>query len=106
MKIDFGVMVHTICQSLPGDKPKLRDIFEKLLPLAAHWNNIGVLLGVKNHILQEIKRNERQSQDCLREMLSEWLKIDNPPPTWDNLASAVKPFNPAKAQEIIGCIAE
>ena len=99
-------MVHTICQSLPGDKPKLRDVFEKLLDLAVDWKHIGTLLGVENHILQEIKQNEEKSLDRLQEMLSEWLKIDNPPPTWDNLASAVKPFNPAKAQEIKGCIAE
>lgn len=81
----------------PGDKPKLKDAFEKLLPLAADWNNIGVLLGIKDNILREIKHNERQGYDCLREMLSEWLKIDNPRSTWNSLADAVKLFNAAKA---------
>ena len=77
---------------------KLRDAFKKLLPLAADWNNIGVLLGIKDNILREIRHNEKQGYDCLREMLSEWLKIDNPPPTWNSLADAVKLFNAAIAQ--------
>ena len=85
---------------------KLRDAFKKLLPLAADWNNIGVLLGIKDNILREIRQNEKQGYDCLREMLSEWLKIDNPPPTWNSLADAVKLFNSAIAQEIKNCIAE
>ena len=89
-----------------GDKPKLKDAFKKLLPLAADWNNIGVLLGIKDNILREIRHNEKQGYDCLREMLSEWLKIDNPPPTWNSLADAVKLFNAAIAQEIKNCIAE
>ena len=98
------IIMHPICQS--GDKPKLKDAFEKLLPLAAHWNNIGILLGIKDNVLKEIKHNERQGLDCLREMLSVWLKIDNPPPTWNNLADTVKKFDPVIAEEIRNCIAE
>ena len=83
-----------------GDKPKLKDVFKKLLPLAADWNSIGVLLGIKDNSLREIKHNESQAHDCLREMLSEWLKSDDPPPTWNSLVDALEPFNPAKAKEI------
>ena len=81
-------------------------MFEKLLPLAADWNNIGALLGVKDDILKKIKHDEEGSYGRLREMISEWLKIDNPQPTWSNLADTIKKLNPAKAEEIRNCIAE
>lgn len=88
------------------DKPKLKNAFEKLLPLAADWNNIGVLLGVKDSILQVIKHDVSQARDRLREMLAEWLKSDDPSPTWNSLADAVELFNPTKATEIRSYIAE
>lgn len=102
----YSVCVFRYSLYQSGDTPKLKDAFEKLLPVAADWNNIGVLLGIRDNTLREIKHNERHRYDCLREMLSEWLKTDNPPPTWNSLADAVKLFNAAKAQEIRNCIAE
>lgn len=36
----------------------------------------------------------------LREMLVEWLKQVKPPPTWTQLADAVEPFDPAKAEHL------
>ena len=91
---------------MTGDKPRMKDAFVKLLSVAAEWNNIGILLGIEDNILHEIKQNEGQVHDRLREMLSRWLKNDDPPPTWSSLVDAVKPFNSAKAQEIKSCIAE
>ena len=81
------------------------DAFRQLLPLAAHWRNIGALLGVSNDILRVIRQNERESDDCLREMLSVWLKNTNPLPTWEILAGAVEHYDPSKAQEMRSCIA-
>jgi hypothetical protein len=80
------------------DKPRLKDVLRKLLPLAAKWQNIGTLLGIQHHILERIQHdNGHDCSNCLREMLNEWLKND---PTWKDLAEAIKPFNPAKADEI------
>ena len=68
---------------------------------------IGILLGIKAEILGKIQCDNRQvCTDCLREMLKEWFKIDNPPPTWNGLADVIQPFHPAKAEEIRNCIAE
>ena len=82
------------------------DAFEKLLSLAAHWRNIGVLLGIKNDDLHAINLNEKEDDNCLREMLSLWLKNTNPLPTWSTLADAVEHYDPAKAQEIRDSIAK
>ena len=38
--------------------------------------------------------------DCLREMLKEWLQQDNPPPTKSALVDAVEMYNPTLAEKI------
>ena len=86
--------------AIPGDKPKLSDALRTLLPLADDWTTIGTLLEVEQHVLSRIDREERKSNDCLRQMLSEWFKqIDNPT-TWNTLAEAVEAINPAEAKNI------
>ena len=91
--------------TLLGGKPKIKDVFVKLLPLAAEWRNIGVMLDISDDKLQAIERDRQQGNDCLREMISEWLKSIDPPPTWSKLADAVKPFHPAMAKEIRDSVA-
>jgi hypothetical protein len=78
-------------------------VFEKLLPLATHWKTIGTLLGVAKPVLDKIKSDEEGANDRLQEMLSEWLKQIDPPPTWTTLAAAVEKVNSSKAMEIRGC---
>lgn len=85
---------------ISGNKPKLKDAFKTLLPLAAEWFNIGVLLDFEEGILQEIEQNERREHDRLRAMLSAWLKIEDPLPTWNDLANAVEPFDEEIAEKI------
>ena len=68
--------------------------------MAASWKNIGTLLGIATHVLDNIQANEGRVEDCLREMLSKWLKQVTPKPTWAALADAVKPFNEKVAHNI------
>ena len=82
------------------DQPKLRDVFKRLLPLAEKWKTIGTLLGVENHILKNIKRDEEGVEDCLQAMLSEWLKQIDPQPTWMGVVDATEVVDPSKAEEI------
>lgn len=71
-----------------------------MLPLTSDWYNIGVLLGIKEHVLTKIEADKPSVRDCLREMISEWLKQVDPPATWEALADAVEAFDEFKAQEI------
>ena len=83
-----------------GERPKLKDTLKELLPLASKWKIIGTLLGIENHVLSRIRADEDGVCDRLQEMLSEWLKQIDPPPTWAALADAVETVDELKAQEI------
>ena len=86
--------------TVTGEKPTVKVVFKDMLPLASDWHNIGVLLGIKEHILSKIEADEPSVCDRLREMISEWLKQVDPPATWATLAEAVKTIDEVKAQEI------
>ena len=69
-----------------------------LLPVAAKWKNIGVLLNIEyGGKLQNIEADKKASLDALLEMIDEWLKRVDPLPTWNELVEAVEPFNPTVA---------
>ena len=81
-------------------KPKLKDAFKELFPLATDWKIIGGLLGLEKHVLNKIKAEEEGVRNCLYEMLSEWLKQVHPTTTWAALADAVETVDEHKAAEI------
>ena len=89
-----------LCLHTTDQKPQLKDAFRELLSLAADWKTIGVLLGLQRHTLARVRADEDGVRNCLQEMLSEWLKQIDPPPTWAALADAVEAVNEGKAQEI------
>ena len=79
----------------------LPNSFKELKPLAAKWQNIGMLLKIPDGILNTIRHDERNEADnSLRSMLSEWFKQTHPSPSWAALADAVKVFDPSKAEEL------
>jgi len=54
------------------------------------WFNLGVQLGIDDTTLNSIKMKYPSDADnCFKEMLCHWLKMD-PPPTWDRLLSALE----------------
>ena len=83
-----------------GGNPQLKDAFKILLPLAIYWKTIGALLGLPWQILDAIKIEEDTINDCLLEMLSEWLKQVDLKPTWKELVDVVECIDIAKAEEI------
>ena len=80
----------------------LKNSYRRLLPLAHDWYNIGILLNFEDHCLKNIKYSHynHSLQDCLREMLSEWHKRANPPPSWEELAGAVELTDQGIARKI------
>jgi hypothetical protein len=97
----FDVLCTDLIYTQTGTgTPSLPVAFKELLPVAASWKNIGTLLGIVTHVLDNIEGNERKVEDSLREMLSKWLKQVTPKPTWAALADAVKPFDETIAHHI------
>ena len=88
------------CITIVQERPKLKDMFKELLPLSTDWKSIGTLLGVPENVLKNIKANEDSAQDRLQGVLSEWLRLVDPPPTWAVLAEAVEAVDQLKSQEI------
>ena len=92
----------SFCKSfnVGGDVPKLNQAFDETLDIAAEWKTIGIFLEVPKQTLDIIKFNEVRANDCLMEMLSTWLKMVHPRPSWNILVNAVKRVDPQKAEQI------
>lgn len=74
----------------------LKNVFKLLIPLNAEWDSIGCLLGIENHKLKAIQKDEVTVLGCLREMLDEWLKlVSDPASSWRELITAVDAINPS-----------
>ena len=52
------------------------------------WEQVGYVLGVNVGLLENIKR--KHCQRCFMEMLNEWMKQVNPPPSWSDIISAIE----------------
>ena len=85
----------------------MKHIFKELRPLESHWKSIGVFLDIDGDDLDRIE-SERNGVviDCLREMLSWWLKQVNLPTTWNDLIDAVEQVDERKAKELRKKIAD
>ena len=67
---------------------KVRDLTQEA---SVQWFDLGLELGLKVTTLDIIEANHSQDvRVCFRKMLSEWLKMVNPPPTWEALIAALK----------------
>ena len=78
----------------------LPSAYKIIFSLAHKWKNLGLLLDIATETLNKIEYDYVTADDCLREMLCAWLKQVNPPPSWQALADAVEPFDPATAEKI------
>ncbi len=59
--------------------------------VAAKWEEIGISLQIESGLLEIIKKdNPSDCRMCLREMLKEWMKQVDPPPSWLAIIKAVK----------------
>jgi len=56
----------------------------------AKWYDIGIELKVDVSTLKSIESMYSNSKDCLREVITEWLKAVHPKPTWRSLVDALR----------------
>ena len=56
------------------------------------WFDLGLQLGVKENALKAVEQDHTKDgvDVCLREMLSLWLKMINPQPSWEGLVAALE----------------
>ena len=68
----------------------MKDLVNELLPVTHEWKHLGVQLNMQVPCLNSIaiKCNNDPSL-CLLEMLSQWLDITFPPPTWQTVVDAL-----------------
>ena len=74
------------------EPPRLAILLNELTNrVAAKWEAIGISLQLDSGLLDIIKEdNPNDCRACLREMLKEWMKQVNPPPSWSAIIKAVK----------------
>ena len=67
----------------------LSEAYEGLVCISHKWQDVGLQLKLEEGILKAIEFDHpKNSRDCLREMLSTWLKV-NLRPTWHTLCAAL-----------------
>ena len=51
-----------------------QELFQDLQEIVAHWFTVGFCLKIAYRKLEVIKKDKRDSMDCLMEMLATWLR--------------------------------
>ena len=76
-------------QNLEQKPIMLSEAHEGLVGISHKWQDVRIQLKLEEGILKAIESDHpKNSRDCLREMLSKWLKVD-PRPTWHTLCAAL-----------------
>ena len=69
----------------------LREVCDLVSDAKTKWFHLGFQLHIKEVDLDVIKmENDGDVQACFRKMLSTWLKIIDPPPSWEGLLTALE----------------
>ena len=78
---------------LPSDQlslDNLGDLLEAIYTANPKWYNLGLRLGLHPSVLDAIRtRCQHNPEECLVEVLKEWLKRGGTEPTWRELARAL-----------------
>ena len=83
-------------------KLSTKNCLKLLLPEARNWQIVGSLLEIPEEILDRIEADHPSNCHlCVREVIKAWLKQVDPPPSWKNLAEAVRVLNPSLAKKIL-----
>ena len=75
---------------LGDNRPLLKQLYKEVIPqYAAHWREIGIMLGFKNNVLDIIQADNPHSvKKCCGIMLEKWLERE-PSASWKQLSDAI-----------------
>ena len=94
------MIVFFVVFSSVGKQLTLIKALRMVFRLADEWYTLGLLLNVPKSSLSTFRTDDPDDRECLRETLQEWLQQTDSSPTWHELAEAVEPFDPSRAQKI------
>ena len=95
LKDENATMLKHTSQTQPAspNHPLFTSLLSELLysKVASKWEQIGAVLGVTAGILEAIKsEHSGDYQICFVEMLQEWMKQVDPPPSWSVIINAIE----------------
>ena len=81
------------CHCLPGlsHASHYDLLLSALLPMKAHWFDLGMNLKLSENFLDEMETNIETEEECLGEVLQNWLLYHNP--TLETLNNALSQMN-------------
>ena len=86
MRVYRRILCCTASSKVLDDK-SLWDLLNELYDQRTKWKRIGLGLSVSESDLDAMSGD---LFDCLKSMLSKWLKGINPPPTWERLVAVLR----------------
>ena len=86
---DYDLEITLVLFSDPLGPNDLRCVRAAIYSIHHKWYNIGLELNMPFTALDAIKTNQRTTDECLTEMLKQWLTRDSPPPSWSGLVEAL-----------------
>ena len=74
-----------------SERPKLKDLVEELHDVKAKWKSIGIQLEISMPTLDRIEsKHKNNPEEAFTEMMGEWLKQDDEPPSWPAIVNALR----------------
>jgi len=85
--------MYDIHIQLDDQRPEPKDFQRFLIDHCELWRDIGLQLGLKSELLDEVaSAHPMQSRECFRVTLEKWLRL-NVEVTWENLELAITNAN-------------
>ena len=68
----------------------LKKVCDLVWDARSRWCDLGFQLDIKLNDLKVIEKDCNDVNSCFREMLSTWLRMIDPPPSWEGLMTALE----------------
>ena len=82
------------CALLANERPDSKDLYRFLTDYGKHWRGVGLQLGLKTSVLDQVEADYQKLSERFRVTLEKWLQL-NVGVTWGNLELAITNANRA-----------